>query len=171
MIMKSFHLLSLVTLLLACFQLQAQKGSVVIGCNVGFAKSKYEDFSTTVRSVNPAVSYFFSNKLAAGLAFNLFSGDGLKAYSAGPRVRYYFTEGSNIRPFGQLGIYWSILSPSPLDQDTALAFGFDVGAGASFFLNDHVTLDGILGYNTGGGINTFGISIGLQAFISGGREK
>lgn len=165
--MKTINLLFLIALLLACFQLQAQKGAVVIGFNIGLAKSEYEDFSTRVTSINPSVGYFFSNKLATSLAFNLFSGDGLKAYSLGPRVRYYFTDGGNIRPFGQAGMYWAILSPSPLDDDTVFTFGFDVGAGASWFLNDHFAIDGTFGFNRGGGINTFGGAVGLQAFIGG----
>lgn len=176
--MKTLKLFSLVTLLFACLQMQAQtdQGSVMIGGNVGFANSKYGDASQTVVAINPFIGYFVIDKLALGssISLNLFTGDGLEgtSFGAGPRVRYYFVDGSNIRPFAQAGIDWSSFKPK--EGDSQSTFGFDVGLGASFFLNDHVAIDGIIGFNSSKDENddestkTFGITFGVQAFIGGG---
>lgn len=175
--MKTFKLLALFALLGTCFQMQAQtqQGSIMIGGNVGFANSKYGDFSQTLIAINPLVGYFVIDKLALGssITLNIFSGDGLEGtrFGAGPFARYYFTDGSNIRPFAQGGIQWSSFKPK--EGDSQSTFGFDAGIGASFFLNDHVAIDGIIGFNSSKDENdddsttTIGVAFGVQAFIGG----
>ncbi len=175
--MKTLKLFYLTTLLLACIQLQAQtqQGSMMIGGNAGFANSSQGDFSTTVVSINPSIGYFVIDKLAVGasLGISFFSGDLFEgtSFGVGPFARYYFTDGSNIRPFGQAGFDWSSFKPK--EGDSQSNTGFDIGVGASLFLNDHVAIDGIIGYNSmkadgeDDSTNTFGITFGVQAFFGG----
>ncbi len=175
--MKTLKLFYLTTLLFACMQLQAQtqQGSMMIGGNAGFANSSQGDFSITTVSINPSIGYFVIDKLAVGasVGISFFSGDLLEgtSFGVGPFARYYFTDGSNIRPFGQVGFDWSSFKPK--EGDSQSNTGFDVGVGASLFLNDHVAIDGIIGYNSmkadgeDDSTNTFGITFGVQAFFGG----
>ena len=175
--MKTLKLFYLTTLLFACLQLQAQtqQGSMMIGGNAGFANTSQGDDGITVISINPSLGYFVIDKLAVGASVGItfFNGDLFEgtSFGAGPFARYYFTDGSNIRPFGQVGFDWSSFKPKEGDSQTTT--GFDVGVGASLFLNEHVAIDGIIGYNSmkDEGVddrtNTFGITFGVQAFFGG----
>jgi len=174
--MKINRLLLLACFLLAGFQAWAQphKGSILIGGTAGFSVTNYPgDFNASVISVTPLAGFFITDKLAVGGGINLtFLGGDADGSTIGlsPMARYYFNGDGSTRFFGQGGLTWQNVNPGG-DFDSQSAFGFGLGVGLDYFFNERVALEAILGYNNlkgeddDGSTGTFGISLGVAAFI------
>jgi len=150
---------------------QTQQGSMMIGGSAGFNSS---DGSSEI-TLAPSLGYFFIDQLAIGAQITFASssvdgGDGTTIIGVGPMVRYYFMGEGKARVFAQGNFAWSSIKVGDFDAVTGTAFGG--GAGVSIFLNDHVAIDGIVGYTSssfgeGDAVGSFGINFGVQAFIGG----
>lgn len=144
---------------------------MMIGGTAGFSSSD----GTTEISVAPSLGFFIIDQLAIGgqIAFASTSSDlggDATAFGVGPMVRYYFNGEGKARFFAQGMFQWSSLKFGDADAVTGTAFGG--GAGVSIFLNDHVAIDGLVGYTSssfgeGDAVGSFGINFGVQAFIGG----
>ena len=74
------------------------------------------------------------------------------------------------RVFAQGNFAWNSSKTGDFDAVTGTSFGG--GVGVDIFLNDHVAIEGILGYDSsafgeGDRVGTFGLTIGVQGFIGG----
>jgi len=168
-------------LLSASLMSQTQKGSVMIGGTAGFTSSKTGDITETDITFSPMAGFFVMDQLAIGGGLNLGvssikqDGETFSATTLGiqPMVRYYFNGSGNVRFFGQGNFQYASVKFE--DQDARTATGFGVGAGVSFFLNDHVAIEGLLGYNSlkvkdaSDATGTFGLQFGVSTFIGGGK--
>lgn len=143
---------------------------MMIGGTAGFSSSD----GTTDISIAPSLAYFFIDQLAIGASIGFASttsdlGDA-SSFGIGPMVRYYFNGEGKARFFAQGMFQWSSVKFG--DADAVTGTGFGGGAGVSIFLNDHVALDGLVGYTSssfgeGDAVGAFGINFGVQAFIGG----
>lgn len=143
---------------------------MMIGGTAGFSSSD----GTTEISIAPSLSYFFIDQLAIGATIGFASSSSddvdVTAIGLGPMVRYYFNGEGKARFFAQGMFQWSSVKVGDFDAVTGTAFGG--GAGVSIFLNDHVAIDGLVGYTSssageGDAVGSFGINFGVQAFIGG----
>lgn len=173
--MKINRLLLLTCFLFAGFQAWAQphQGSVLLGGTAGFSSTSQDNISITIFSFAPKAGFFITDRFALGGEVNLtfYGGDGSGSLvSLSPLVRYYFNGEGATRFFGQGSITWQNIKPGG-GFDGQSAFGFGAGVGMDYFFNEHVALEAIVGYNSlkgendGGAVNTFGIQLGVAAFI------
>ena len=161
---------------------QPQKGSVMIGGNAGFTSTKYpgfiEDFTVTSITVAPMAAFFVSDQFAVGGSINLTilggDADG-SSIAASPLARYYFNNSGSSRFFGQAAVSFGSIDPGE-GADSQSFFGYGVLAGVDFFLNSNVAIEAGLGFNSqkakddNDPTNTFGLVVGVAAFIGGGSE-
>ncbi len=123
----------------------------------------------------------FEYNLALGLQLEIvtFGGDaeGFR-FGLQPFARYYFARTGNTAFFGQGRLGLGSADVDPLfgffdDSDSFVTWG--LGLGTDIFLNEHVALEGLLGYDSrkysdfDDPINNFGINFGIQVFIGGGN--
>lgn len=156
---------------------QPGKGSILIGGNAGFTSTSSGGFNATQITLSPLLGFFVTDRVSVGgqVTLNFFGGDAEGSIiGLGPAVRYYFNGSGSTRFFGQGNFNWLSLDPGG-DLDSESGVGFGLGAGLDYFFNEHVALEAILGYNTfkfsdeEDGTNTFGLTIGIAAFIGGGK--
>ena len=128
---------------------QIQKGNTAIGGNGGF-EIGLDEGSGTRFFISPTYGTFLSDKflLSGTTGFSLFNRDGGNSWSinVGPVLRYYLYVNEKLSPFVTTGInyYYSSFDNDFIDDiDGIRAFG---GGGASFHLNEHITLDGMVIY-------------------------
>lgn len=169
--MKKFLLLPILLLSFQLLHAQTDKGDWMVGGMLGFNTAKN---SATV-SFDPQVGYFFLKNLVMGGQFNLdYSEQGsihITDFGIGPFVRYYFGE-TKARPFfaGDMDFITNRVKTNTTTINSQ-AFGYFLGGGASFFINDNVAVDGVLGYrhtkykneDGRGGLN---FRVGFQVFLS-----
>lgn len=158
-------------------QAQPTQGSILIGGTAGFTSTSAGDGDVTQVNFSPLIGYFVTDRVAVGgqLTMNFLGGDADgSTIGIGPAVRYYFNGSGPIRFFGQGNFNWQTVDIGE-DFDSESGVGFGLGAGLDYFFNEHVALEAILGYNnfkfsdSDDSINTFGLSIGVAAFIGGGN--
>ena len=155
---------------------QPSQGSVMIGGNAGFNSRSYNNNTYTYLYLIPQVGYFFTDQFAAGALINLefFGGDSDGSWiGIGPYGRYYFNNSGPVRAFGQAGIEFYNIDFGG-NSDSFTNFGFNIGAGADYFLNESVALEALLNFNSNkdsedddSEIN-IGLNIGVAVFIGGG---
>jgi outer membrane protein len=174
--MKSNQILFAICLALAAAVAQAQpvKSSILIGGTAGFTSTSAGDGDVTVIDFSPLIGYFVTDQVAVGgqITMNFLGGDAEgSTIGIGPAVRYYFNNSGKTRFFGQGNFNWQTVD---LGDESESGVGFGLGAGLDYFFNQHVALEAILGYNNfkfsdaDDSINTFGLNIGVAAFIGGG---
>ena len=161
---KSFLVLSLLVGMAFGTHAQISKGRVMVSGSsdlsilFGSTKTEYDGrkvdrYSTSGFSLTPQLSYFFTDNLAIGAALNLEYQDAddndATTFFIGPVARYYFG-GDKIRPFGEAMIGLG----SAKWGDKYRVFGMNLNAGVSYFFNDHVALDGAMGYGYRGYTNS-----------------
>ncbi|GAB4491575.1 MAG: hypothetical protein OHK0019_11990 [Saprospiraceae bacterium] len=117
-----------------------------------------------------------SDRFAIGgqVAVKILTGDAdYSAFGIGPLARYYFNGSGSTRFFGEGAITWESVDFGIGDSQSA--FGFGLGVALDYFINPHVALEAVLGYNyrnfedVDDGSNTIGLTIGIAAFIGGGK--
>ncbi len=167
----------------ACFTMQLvaqpEQGSVMIGGSAGFNAYSYGNYSSTEIWLAPKVGYFITDNIAVGalLDFTFYGGDDEGTYiEFGPYGRYYFNNSGSARFFGEVGV--DIVSWDPgKNFDSSSNFGFNIGAGVDYFLNNWVALEGMLNFNSNKekdadeSATNFGLRIGVAAFFGGGGSK
>jgi len=144
----------------------------------GDEKEKY-----TILNFSPKLGFFIANNLVVGANMKLWTqkiDDSKTSISGiGPFVRYYFTDGK-IVPFAEAEATFSTYKET-WDSDYSDGESkeklnmFALGAGAAFFVNDFISIDGMLGYknmklkdaessdDSEISFNNFGFTIGFTA--------
>jgi opacity protein-like surface antigen len=153
---------------------QIQKGNAMVGGSAGFQNG---DDATQV-SLSPKVGYFVIDKLAIGASLDVefakAGDDKSTSFGLSPFARYYLTDGTPLKVFGEAGFGIARIKISGFD-DTFKSNQIGLGIGASYFLNDNVAVDAIFGYNSfqledADRSNIFGLTIGVQAFFGGSSK-
>lgn len=157
---------------------QLQKGSILLGGSVGINNTSIEGSSFTLFNASPMAGFFLSDNFALGGKINFLllasEGESSSSLALGPAARYYFTQSGKNCFFGQVDTGIQI---EELGGDGDPLFQFGIGIGADFFLNDHVAIEGIIGYGrtqnfeAEAGLNNIGLNFGIAAFIGGGKKE
>lgn len=158
---------------------QVEKGRWMIGGAAGYNSNKVEDAdaSTSTIYIGPSIGHFFMDNLAAGLNIGFtsvsYDGESASTVGIGPFVRYYLP----MKVFGQLGYDFN---STDYGNDAKSTGGtLRIAAGYGLFLNDNIAIEPTIYY----GMNSekadgadesvkssdFGVMIGIQAFIGGGK--
>jgi hypothetical protein len=182
-IMKTSTLFTIVLLCFSWISLSAQteKGSMLIGGTAGFSSSKQGELKSTDITFAPMLAVFIIDQLAVGGEIGIgfskaeFLNEEDKATSFGfaPMVRYYINGSGNIRAFGHGTFRWASVKFD--EQDAQSGIGFGAALGVDFFINNHVAIEAALGYDNfkisdaEEGTGTFGLNLGVVAFIGGGN--
>lgn len=163
-----FTLLSAFAFLLAAQTVSAQtvsKGAWMIGGTAGFSSTKFKssDNSVSMLNISPSIGLYVIDDLAVGLGLSYasvsFDGDSESSTSLSPFVRYYVVNPIFLQAGVDLG----------LDEGSGMAV--NAALGYSWFLNDNVAIEPQLFYQNFnrdgevGDFSTFGLAIGIQAFI------
>lgn len=166
---------------------QTQQGSVLIGGTAGMSSTKTGDLTVTDFNFHPMASFFVVDRLALGGALGVgrsraTSGDAAfttTTFSVLPTMRYYFNGRGSIRSFGQ-GAFrygytrWNdpdLFGLLPSRSASSHGTGWAWGVGVDFFLNDHVAIEGVVGYDhfrlrgDRDATRTLGVSFGVSAFV------
>ena len=167
--------LSLVAFLCLSQVVSAQavnQGAWMLGGTAGFEsispKVDGAESQTTI-NVSPNLGYFIADDLAIGLALNLQSvtnagfveGADFTDFGVGPFVRFYFADAI----FAQAGLFLGLGDNEFTD--------IELGIGYSWFVDNSVAIEPKLFYrlhgvdlpDDAGDFSTFGLSIGIQAFV------
>jgi hypothetical protein len=158
---------------------QTQKGNWLVGGSANFASVKQGEYSATTFGISPMAGYFVAENLALGAALNFSSfkpedDDASTEFSFGPFVRYYFVNlGPSAKLFGQADIAFG--SSKYIDSEGFTNWG--ISAGPAIFLNPHTALEITLGYGSqkykdaDDAVNSFGVNVGFQVHLGGGKTK
>ena len=171
--LKSLFIAGLVIGMATLSQAQTvSAGSWMLGGQAGFQSDKTdgEDDALNTLLISPNIGYFIIDNLGIGLNVgfaSLSQGDNsATVIGIGPYARYYVFQGL----FPQVGIMYN--STKVDDFDAVTGTDINLGVGYSFFVNNSIAIEPMLGYTIGGGddpkTNSFGLMIGVQAFL--GRE-
>src|SRR5699024_4323653 len=142
---------------------QTEQGGIMAGGSVGLNFGNYygeydgnkgEKTKTTNIAVMPKVGYFVADGLAVGLGLNLNSlsekddDDKFTAstFLISPFARYY----SSVGLFGDVsvGLGSEKSKYNDNDPDKDKIFGWSLGAGYAIFLNDNVSIEPMVSYNS-----------------------
>jgi outer membrane protein len=154
---------------------QTTKGKVFMSGNSDlsmiFGKSKVKDNNGSKNdgsefsfNLNPQIGYFVIDNLAVGaglpISFASYKSSGsnpdnekISSVVFSPFAQYYFGSGK-VKPFGYatvgFGSQKDVYDPNvgATQTDKAGVFTFTIGAGAAIFLNDNVSFDAGLGYQS-----------------------
>jgi hypothetical protein len=169
---------------------QTEKGNFLVGGSMNMSFSDQNNTSSASFGLSPDVSYFFIDRLAAGLITNFNIGgsssdaSGFKANSssigAGPTVRYYFPVTDKVYLFPEIDLIWShnhtkITSPPAATiETTSNSSTFRIGAGAAYFIAKNVGLEGFLYYqntsmSSSSSASSVNLRVGLQVYILRGK--
>ena len=136
------------------------KGAWMIGGNVSFSSTSNDevDIDITDFTLNPGAGYFIIDNLAVGLGLFYSStkvgdNDAVSRTRLTPMARYYVFDAV----YAQLGYGLEFDD----DYDNTLA----IGVGYSWFLSNNVAIEPMISYRIQGDNNTFGVGIGIQAFM------
>ena len=164
------------------------KGDVIVegNLNLNHENNKNTEVKTTDFNFTPIAGYFFTDKIAAGVNFNLGTsktneyGDADKVsrdnmIGAGLFGRYYFLElGSRFKTYAEVDAdYFNTRSEVETAGNTVKGpktneFAFNGGIGANYFLTDKIAinfaLNNLVGFSTSKtkgaeSINKFGLNV------------
>jgi len=163
--MKKFFLLAIVLVSTNVILAQTEQGKFVLSGATGlqFLSSNIEveydgqssgDMTQNSFTIIPSIGYFVMDNLAVGMTANFSSttqkNEGYKTKTTStmilPTVLYYFPVAGNLKPLVQVGAGLMSFSKenknsenSYKDKFSGLALNF--GGGASYFINDYVSLN------------------------------
>lgn len=141
----------------ATTQAQTEKGTLLLGGNIGFQSSN----GSSLFMANPNVGLFVANKIAVGAEIKLTAGEGLTVWSVGPFVKPYFAQTEKGAFFAK-GSF--LAGGSSVEGTSNSNVGFGLGAGYSIFMNKSVAIElagdfSKVGKNDDG---SFGLNVGFQ---------
>ncbi len=158
---------------------QLQKGSTLVGGGIGNIGFGFGSAANLNVNLTPRVGYFIQDNVAIGAKVDLNiakvkNNDASFGYGVNGFGRYYF--GSNEfdtllkhgRWFLEAGVGLAGLNDAPL------GFNFNFGPGYSYFLNEHVAVEGLLLYDGkfgSGSSNGFTINVGFQIYFPSSKYK
>lgn len=140
----------------SCFS-QITKNNWLMGGQLSFDHSKTKtdqsEISSTVFQGKPNVGYFFVDKLAGGIAFDLIhsisklsSKTRVTTFGVGPFIRYYFLNTDNrINVVSDARIGFNVTSNNQNSLKNRYT-SYSFSAGPSVFLNSSVAMELLIGY-------------------------
>jgi outer membrane protein len=165
--MKKLLLIAVVVLFAISANAQTQKGKFLFSgsskINASFMTSKTEydgqtqgdDNKITNITVESTFGYFVIDNLAIGLStaldyakFKVGSDEtSTRTLMIGPTVRYYFGQ-SNFKPFaeGAFGLASTKMTSTGSSDNKFSGLAFQLGLGVGYFVNDKVSIDGLIDY-------------------------
>lgn len=174
--MKNLFLLIVFMSFLPNLSAQIQKGSVLLGGTISINDINENGSNQFAVNFFPRLGFLLSDRFAlgGGIDFALTAGDvsdtqgslGLNIFN-----RFYLSKSGMSRFFAQLDV--GAQAPYLDDTQPDIFVGGGLSLGADFFLNEHVAIEGMLGYRRlhnfefGTGSNFFGLSFGVVGFIGG----
>jgi len=165
------------------------KGNVIAEGNLGFNSRDNENSEVKNSNFNfsPKVGYFFTDKFAAGINFNVGTSTadeyGAERKTTNSNIgvgvfgRYYFLElGSRFKTYAELNADYNnskselTVAGNSTENPKTNRFGVNAGIGANYFLTDKVALNfafgNVIGYNTSKvdvdgakSVNEFGLNV------------
>ena len=169
--MKKIILVLMLCMSLGISFAQTDKGDWMVGGMIDLNTGKN---STHIGFTPNAGTFLFQNFAVGGniLLDYLKSGDTrVTEFGLGPFARYYFTQ-HKARPLVHANVnYLSSKVKAPGFTSTNTGTNLFLGGGIAYFINQNVSLEGLLGYSNtkykdfegSGGLN---ISIGFQVYLS-----
>jgi hypothetical protein len=163
---------------------QVNKGQWLAGGNIGFESRKQGDNKATYFNFSPDAGYFFINNLAGGIRLDFSSykvkgiDDATTSFSLAPFARYYFLPAAQkVNVFADASFGFG--SKGTADKESFNEFG--IMAGPAVFLTPNTALEFAVYYKSAGGdaykigtdddrYNRFGINIGFQIHLGGGKK-
>lgn len=170
----------LITLVFACFCLaskaQVEKGTKLIGGALSLDLAFDDDDEADDFLLNPSYGVFIVDRIALGgnlrIAYDKKGETGQTDISLGPFARLYILGNAQLRMMidARTGYLYSVSKVGDVSS-TDHGFQFFGGPGLSYFLNDNVSLDAVLGYNYrtfGADANSSNLRLvaGLQIYLS-----
>lgn len=176
--MKIFIPFLLLCLVATQLSAQISRGTIMLGGTAGVNNASADGNSYTTIDVDPLFGYFLGDRFALGASVNLsvFLGEDVTSTSFGfnPFARYYFNTSGTALLFGQAHVGYQNFGENEFGDDLS-ALNYGLGVGVDFFLNDHVAIEGVLGYrrqqntdDSDDALNHIGLNFGVAAFIGGG---
>lgn len=167
---KILLLLSIAAFTAPSINAQTEKGDWMVGGYFRLNTSK----NNTQIGLSPNAGAFIINNLAVGasllLDYSKFGENKRTDFGIGPFVRYYFTQ-ANVRPVmhGSLN-FTSSRNQTAITSTTENGLSYFLGGGAAIFLNEQVSLDGLMGYQHSklkgfDGSGGFAFNIGFQVYL------
>lgn len=156
---------------------QTDKGDWMVGGNLNLNTAK----NNTQIKLSPSAGAFVIPNLALGGNVNLaYSKEGsikTTAFGIGPFARYIFTSSSNVRPLLHTSLsFLSAKTKVGSESSTNSGTNYFLGGGAAIFINEQVSIDGIMGYdhtkyNSLDGSGGFALNIGFQVYLHRSQVK
>jgi len=156
---------------------QIQKGSILLGGTGSFQNASYDYGSVFTINLAPSAGFFLSNRFVLGSSLNfkaeIEDGDAITSIGLRPFGRYYLNGGGKARFFGQADLGYEAYLEDGGQSSGAL---FGLGIGVDIFLNEHIGVEGLLGYQHveypeyDYGTNNIGLNIGIAAFINRAKK-
>lgn len=133
------------------FTASTSKGKVILSgsSNLSFSSvSPDEGDSENQFVIKTSFGNFVTDNFAVGAILNYEDYESASSFLLGPTLRYYFGT-SNIKPFIQGEyLFGNIKYDDYYDDDEYSINAFAIGGGAAFFLNQHISIDLSISYNT-----------------------
>lgn len=135
------------------------QGAWMIGGGVGYVSQSNSEIDLDISTFyfTPRVAYYVIDNLGVGLGVDFVSftidGESESSTSLTPYARYYVFD----------AIFAQASYELPFEEDVDGTFA--VGAGYSWFLNNSVAIEPTVVYRSSGDNSSFGLEIGIQAFI------
>lgn len=178
--MKKVLFAALMTIAVQGVFAQVNKGQWLVGGGAGFDSHKHGDSKATEITFSPNAGYFFIDKFAGGLRFDITSvkpkgSDASSSLLIAPFVRYYFLEAAqkvNIFADASYG-FGSLKSGGESESQN----GFAITAGPAVFLTPNTALEFALQYRSLSGdaygddnFNSFGVKVGFQIHLGSAKK-
>lgn len=158
---------------------QLQQGSTLVGGGIGSIDFGLGSASNFNINLTPRVGYFIQDNVAIGAKVNLSytgvkDGDDTFGYGLNGFGRYYFGDNEfdtllkNGRWFIEAGLGIAGLNNAPV------GFNVNFGPGYSYFLNEHVAIEGLLLYDGkfgSGSSNGLSLNVGFQIYFPAAKYK
>ncbi|UCH13175.1 MAG: outer membrane beta-barrel protein [Bacteroidales bacterium] len=131
---------------------QTEKGNYLLGGGASASINFSNGSNTFYFALSPNMGYFIIDKLTIGasLPLSLFAREGNTTINYGitPNLRYYFGPPSDIMIFvtGAFGVKGSSTKFND-SSDSSSGIRGSAGIGGTYFLNESIGLEAILGYN------------------------
>lgn len=158
---------------------QLQKGSTLVGGSIGNLDLDLGDDNVFSINLTPRVGYFIQDNVAigakVGLGYTFQPGKDAYSYNVNAFGRYYFgkEEFDTILKQGR----WFLEAGAGLGGSraaTEIGFNLNFGPGYSYFLNEHVAVEGLLLYNGtfgDGSSNGLSLNVGFQIYFPSSMYK
>ena len=158
---------------------QLQKGSVMVGGNVGDIEFGLGSGSNFSISLTPRVGYFIQDNVAIGAKLKAgFTGQryGSSTYNYGLDAfgRYYF--GPKVFKTGLKEGRWFAEAAAGFSgvKGADVGFNVNIGPGYAYFLNEHIALEALAlyyGQFGSGSVNGLSLNMGFQIYLPSSKLK